>query len=136
MPAIRKSVQLPHPPEMVWDALTDPVALAEWLMPNDFRPEVGHRFTFRTDPAPGFDGIVHCEVRALEPTERLSFTWVAGKIDTLVTFTLTRQPAGTRLDLLHEGFALRQLPTQLILTMGWGRILRRRLLATLNKETN
>jgi hypothetical protein len=27
-------------------------------MRNDIRPDVGHRFTFQTDPAPGFDGIV------------------------------------------------------------------------------
>ena len=135
MPAIRKSVDLPHPPEMVWDALTDPVMLGEWLMPNDFRPEVGYRFTFRTNPAPGFDGVVHCEVRALEPPWRLSFTWVAGKVDTLVTFTLAPTGTGTRLDLLHEGFALRQLPTQLILAMGWRRILRRRLPVALTQET-
>ena len=25
-------------------------------MPNDFRPMVGHRFTFTTEPQPGFDG--------------------------------------------------------------------------------
>ena len=33
---IRKEIFLPHPPEDVWLALTDPQALAEWLMPNNF----------------------------------------------------------------------------------------------------
>ncbi|MFB6393843.1 SRPBCC domain-containing protein [Polymorphospora lycopeni] len=42
---------LSHPPEKVWRALTDPDLVAAWLMPNTFEPRVGHRFTFRTDPA-------------------------------------------------------------------------------------
>src|SRR5262249_37620569 len=63
--AIRLDEFLAHPPARVWRALTDPDLLARWLMPNDFRPAAGHRFTFRTDPRPGFDGIVHCEVLTL-----------------------------------------------------------------------
>ena len=46
---------LKHPPERVWKALTDRGWLAEWYMPDDFQPVVGHRFQFRTAPAPGFD---------------------------------------------------------------------------------
>ena len=94
----------PHPPEKVWRALTDAQAMSEWLMPNDFEPRVGHRFTFRTDPAPGFDGIVHCEVRELTPHERLSFTWVGGPVDTLLTFTLEKVGEGTRLRMTQTGF--------------------------------
>ncbi len=30
-----------HPIGKVWAALTDPAALAEWLMVNDFEPQVG-----------------------------------------------------------------------------------------------
>ena len=56
-----------HAIDRVWAALTSAEALAAWLMPNDFRPEVGHHFTFRTRPAPGFDGIVRCEVLAMTP---------------------------------------------------------------------
>ena len=51
----------PHPPERVWAAITSSEAMSQWLMPNDFQLVVGHRFQFRTKPAPGFDGIVHCE---------------------------------------------------------------------------
>ncbi len=69
--AIETGAFLPHPPAKVWRSLTVPDLPASWLMPNDFRAEVGHRFTFRTDPVPaqGFDGIVHCEVLALEPPD-------------------------------------------------------------------
>ena len=49
---IRVDEFLAHPPARVWKALTGPVLLAKWLMPNDFRPVAGHRFTFLTDPRP------------------------------------------------------------------------------------
>ena len=57
--SIRREIVFPQSREVVWRALTDSAALAGWLMPNDFEPRVGHRFTFRTQPNPqaGFDGI-------------------------------------------------------------------------------
>ena len=102
---IRFSVTYPHPPERVWLALTDRHALASWLMPNDFEPVVGHRFTLRTSPAPGFDGIVHCQVLRLDPPRVLSYSWKGGPVDTALTFTLEAVETGTRLTLEHTGFA-------------------------------
>jgi uncharacterized protein YndB with AHSA1/START domain len=103
---IRVDEFLAHPPARVWRALTDPVLLAKWLMPNDFRPEVGHRFTFLTDPRPnvGFDGVVHCEVLVVEPERLLRIGWRGGTLDTTVTWTLTSEGRGTRLFLEHDGF--------------------------------
>lgn len=95
---------LKHPPHRVWRALTDAERLARWLMPNDFAPVVGHRFTFRTEPRPGFDGIVHCEVLALEPERLLRWSWRGGTLDSTVTWTLAAEGRGTRLFLRHEGF--------------------------------
>ena len=57
MGSIRVETIYAAPIGAVWRALTDPEELASWLMPNDFQPVVGHQFTFRTHPAPGFDGI-------------------------------------------------------------------------------
>jgi uncharacterized protein YndB with AHSA1/START domain len=37
-------VHYAHPIETVWEVVTDPDAIAAWLMPNDFAPVVGHRF--------------------------------------------------------------------------------------------
>jgi uncharacterized protein YndB with AHSA1/START domain len=100
--------------------LTDPEAMADWLMPNDFEPRLGHRFTLRTKPAPGFDGIVRCEVRELDPPRILSFSWEGGGIDTLVTFTLNPITTGTKLVLEHKGFrGLRGLMVSSILGQGW-----------------
>ncbi|NNE43147.1 MAG: SRPBCC domain-containing protein [Gemmatimonadetes bacterium] len=102
--SIRLEKTYPHPPAKVWKAVTSSAALAEWLMENDFRPEVGHEFQFRTEPAPGFDGIVNCRVLAIEEERRLSFTWVGGPVDTVVTWTLEPVAAGTRFVFEQTGF--------------------------------
>lgn len=110
----------PHPPELVWAALTTAEALSEWLMPNDFQPVVGHRFQFRTKPAPGFDGTVQCEVLELVPPKRLVFTWAGGGIDTRLIWTLEPVAGGTRLTLDHKGFqGLRGMMVSAILGKGW-----------------
>jgi len=44
---------LPHSPEKVWRALTDPVLLAEWLLPVvDFELEPGRRSRSRRSRIP------------------------------------------------------------------------------------
>jgi uncharacterized protein YndB with AHSA1/START domain len=98
---------LHHAPEKVWRALTDPVLLAEWLLPAvDLTLEPGAAFTFRREPLPGWDGTVKCRFLEIDARRKLSFTWVVGdrEIDTVVTFTLTPTASGTRLSLAHSGF--------------------------------
>ena len=100
-------IDLPHAPAKVWRALTDPVQLAEWLLPVvDFKLEPGAAFTFRTQPYPGWDGSVNCRILEIEPQRKLSYTWAVGdmEIDTVVTFTLTPTSSGTRLSLVQSGF--------------------------------
>lgn len=110
----------PHPPERIWRALTDPKALAEWLMENDFEPRVGHHFRFRAQPQPGWDGIVHCEVLEVDPPRRLRYTWAGGGNETVVTLTLAPVAEGTRLRLEHSGFqGLKGTLTKFILARGW-----------------
>lgn len=41
--------EFPFPPDRLWRALTQPHLIEAWLMKNDFRPEVGHRFNLRGD---------------------------------------------------------------------------------------
>ena len=119
---------LSFPREMIWQALTDSAQLGAWLMPNDFRPEIGHRFTFRTKPAPGFDGIVHCEVLELVPPERLVISWKGGPLDTRVAFELAETSTGTRLTLRHTGFAgLSNVIPRIALGFGWKDLLARKL---------
>ena len=44
--------EVPFPPEKIWRALTQPHLIEEWLMKNDFKPVVDHRFNLRKDPRP------------------------------------------------------------------------------------
>ena len=103
--AIAFVVELPHGPAKVWRALTDPSLLTEWLLPvMDLRLERGAAFTFTAPPQPGWDGIVNCRFVEIEAQRKLSWTWVVGDIDTVVTFTLAPAPSGTRLSIVQSGF--------------------------------
>ena len=97
---------LQYSPEKVWRALTDPVLLAEWLLPVvGLKLEPGAAFTFKTQPYPGWDGTVNCRFVEIEAQRQLSYTWVVGDmLDTVVTFTLTPSASGTRLSLVQSGF--------------------------------
>ena len=114
----------PHPVDRVWAALTSSEALAAWLMPNDFAPVVGHQFTFTTRPAPGFDGIVHCQIIELDPPTRMVWSWAGGNLDTTVTFTLEAVDGGrTRLRMHQVGFhGLGAQLTRRVLAGGYPRI--------------
>jgi uncharacterized protein YndB with AHSA1/START domain len=101
----------PHDKEVVWECLTTPELITKWLMANDFAPRVGHKFKFRSKPQPGWSGIVYCEVLEVVPNKRLSYSWKSGSspekinMSTIVTWTLTEQANGTKLNLVHDGFA-------------------------------
>jgi uncharacterized protein YndB with AHSA1/START domain len=96
---------LPHPPEKVWRALTDPALVSEWLLPAvGMKLEPGATFTFQAPPQPGWDGIVNCRVLEVEARKKLTYAWVVGDIDTVVTFDVAPTPAGTRLSLVQSGF--------------------------------
>jgi uncharacterized protein YndB with AHSA1/START domain len=96
---------LPHSPEKVWRALTDPTLLAEWLLPVvELKLEPGAPFTFKTQPYPGWDGVVNCRILEMEAPRKLSYTWSVPFLDTVVTFTLTPTASGTRLSLVQSGF--------------------------------
>jgi uncharacterized protein YndB with AHSA1/START domain len=100
---------LRHAPEKVWRAITDPVLLAEWLLPvAGLNLEPGAAFTFTAPPQPGWDGTVNCRFAEIEPYTKLSYAWVVGDIDTVVTFTLAPTLSGTRLSLVQSGFKSHQ----------------------------
>jgi uncharacterized protein YndB with AHSA1/START domain len=98
--------EIAHPPEKLWRALTQPHLIEEWLMKNDFAPRVGHRFNLRGD----WGGVLDCEVLAVEPHRKLSYTWnfrhddAAFNLTSVVTFTLTPTAKGTHLRMEQSGF--------------------------------
>ena len=91
--------EIAYPPEKIWRALTQPHLIEEWLMKNDFKPVVGHRFNLRADW-----GAVDCQVREVEPNKRLSYTWGAYGLESVVTWTLTPTSKGTQLRMEQTGF--------------------------------
>jgi uncharacterized protein YndB with AHSA1/START domain len=98
------------PPEKLWRALTQPHLIEAWLMRNDFAPEPGHRFNLTGD----WGGVLDCEVLAVEPNRRLSYTWdfahedPAYALKSVVTFTLSPTDGGTRLRMEQTGFRPKQ----------------------------
>jgi uncharacterized protein YndB with AHSA1/START domain len=100
--------EMPHPPERLWRALTQPHLLEEWLMKNDFRPEIGHKYNLRTTPYGNWNGVIESEVLAIEPNKALTYTWDSGegpmRVTSVVTWTLTPTATGTHLRMEQSGF--------------------------------
>src|SRR5262245_23796912 len=92
---------IPAPVERVWAALTQTEMIAKWLMENTFQASVGHKFTFRAQPVPGWSGVTNCEVLEIVPMQKLVYTWGDGSesvsgLRTVVTWTLSQEGQGTR----------------------------------------
>ncbi len=125
---IRKERFYPHPPEVVWVALTDARALAEWLEPNDHKPVVGHKFQFRCDPGICGHGVKQCEVLEAEAPRRLVWSWVHVPRDPnrprpapmIVAWTLVPENDGTKLILEHTGAENINWFLRNLMRIGWG----------------
>jgi uncharacterized protein YndB with AHSA1/START domain len=126
---------LPHAPETIWRALTTGELITRWLgMPiSGFEAVKGKRFTFRTTPAGAWDGVIQCEVLEAVPNERLVYTWQGGhegnvgygsRLETVVTWVLSKAENGTRLRLVHSGFVLPKNDTAFRnMSAGWKKII-------------
>jgi uncharacterized protein YndB with AHSA1/START domain len=114
-------------PVEVWEYLTNADLIALWLMPNDFKPVLGHEFAFRTKPIPSLDldGIMHCKVLEIDPCKKLTYSWKGGPgngsftLDTVVEWLLEKHEKGTRLTLKQSGFKEANLSIFTAMTQGW-----------------
>jgi uncharacterized protein YndB with AHSA1/START domain len=122
---IKQTWFLQQPPSEVWEYLTQPELIEQWLMKSDFQPIVGHkfRFTFIAKPNSKYEGVVHCEVLEVKPFSKLSYSWNGSTQDksrnynSIVVWTLIPKDNGTELQLRHNGFeALEDILTH---TNGW-----------------
>jgi Activator of Hsp90 ATPase homolog 1-like protein len=79
-----------HPTDVIWEYLTRSDLIGQWLMVNDFKPIVGHQFTFRSEACHpmAFDGNVYWEIT----------------LDSVVVWSLQPKNGGTELILEHTGF--------------------------------
>ena len=121
---------VPHPIERVWRVMTQKELIARWLMENDFEAVVGHRFTFRAQPVPGWSGVTNCEVLELFPHEKIVYSWGDGSestsgLRTIATWTLTSEGEGTRIRLEHSGFRPQDMGGYKGMGSGWPHILER-----------
>ncbi|MFD3595506.1 SRPBCC domain-containing protein [Nocardia sp. NPDC058640] len=105
---IVRTVELAHPPEKVWAAITTAEGLASWFGNTaeiDLRPGGAMRMTWTE----GFSADIRVE-RVEEPSV-FGYTWpINGLPDedprrTYVEFTLEPVGAGTRLTVVETGFA-------------------------------
>ena len=151
---IKLKTVFPHPPEKVWQALTDAELLGTWFMQNDIKPELNRYFTFRMAPQKGWDGITHCEITSLEPLKHITYTYrgeatgekalacagihsdaadkvtkgIFAKLDTVLSFTLEPTCGGTVLSLEHSGYrGLKLVIISFIMQPGWKKQLRKKL---------
>lgn len=123
--------ELPHPPEKVWRALTQPHLIKEWLATIDFNAVAGHRFTVQIDPQPDRSFVFDCEVTVVEANKVLCYVWNSvghqtGKgLRSSVTWHLTAIPTGTRLRMEQSGFEPDQPLFYHGARMGWPQFIER-----------
>jgi uncharacterized protein YndB with AHSA1/START domain len=108
---IQHQLFYPHPPEVVWEYLTNAELISQWLMPGDIKPVPGHEFQFIAKPMPemDFDGIFYCKILEVIPFKKLSYSWKFGPgngelSDSTVNWMLTEKDNGTELLLIHRDF--------------------------------
>jgi uncharacterized protein YndB with AHSA1/START domain len=93
---LRFTRRLPHPPEKVWRALTEPEHLPAWF-PTDIQGERAEgaplRFEFRNGEGPTIDG----EMLAYDPPRVLEMRWGEGET---LRFELQAVEGGTELTFL------------------------------------
>ena len=138
MPKITLDRFYPYSIDKVWDALTNPEALSEWLMASEnLKLELGQEFRFKTKPSVGFDGIVNCKIIELQSPNKISYHWQANsmKNPTTVSWTLESVEGGTSVHLEHSGFeGLGGRMVYYILKSGWKKLLSKELLLYLDKN--
>ncbi|WP_405675494.1 SRPBCC family protein [Streptomyces sp. NBC_01511] len=94
--ALRMERRLAHPPQRVWDAITQPAHLAKWFPSEvsvDLRPggEIG--FHFPGDSGPGMTG----QVTDADEPRLFAFTWGEDHL----RWEITPDGDGSRLSLVH-----------------------------------
>lgn len=107
---IIRTIEVAAPREKVWDALTRPELLCQWLgQEAEFEPVVGARGSYTwTDW-----GHYPLVVEAVDAPSSLTVRWAARpgaalteSSSTTVVYTLESIPGGTRLTVVESGFEL------------------------------
>jgi uncharacterized protein YndB with AHSA1/START domain len=92
-------------PDLVWRTLTEPARVATWFTESSRVGPVGSRYRLDFGEGSAIDG----EILALEPGRELAYSWAwtgseAGEV-TRVSWTIEPHLGGTRVRLVHDGWA-------------------------------
>ena len=116
-------------PKKVWAVLTDRDMMKQWCFDVDrFEPEVGCEFHFMGQRA-GTTYFHQCRVTEVVPLRRLTYSWqyIGYPGDSLVTFELIPDGAGTVVRLMHDGLESFPLDTEAFaldnFVKGWNHIM-------------
>jgi len=103
---IRQTRHFNQPLQKVWDYLTKPELIEQWLGKTDFQPVEGHKFRFISP----YGNDSYCVVLEVKPFTRLSYSWQKNSakdhklFNSMVVWTLVPKENGTELQLVHNGF--------------------------------
>jgi uncharacterized protein YndB with AHSA1/START domain len=107
MPEVVRFIEIPAPPSSVWRWLSTQEGLRRWLAPDvEIDPQVGGAYRML-----GADGQTRISGTVLElvPEGRLALSWLeeeAGWVHPArLVVTLEPTASGTRVGLVHDGFA-------------------------------
>ncbi len=107
-PRIEKSIFLKASPARVWAFLTEPDQLARWFHPSDRALTSPGPYDFWKTSETAGERFCWGEVLEAEAETRLVYTFThtwLGEHATRVCWTLEAAGGGTRLSLVHDGFA-------------------------------
>jgi uncharacterized protein YndB with AHSA1/START domain len=97
-------VDLGHPPERVWRALTDRRTLSEWFMRTDLEPREGSRFQLIPEGLLGLTDPLEGELVEVSAPRRLAMLWRGEQLHARVVWELEPTLDGCRLRMRHTGF--------------------------------
>ena len=101
---IKQSVVIKRPAEVVFKALTDADELMRWFptyVESDPGPGGRYKFTWEFQNA-SENGSQQGKYVEVVPDKKLSYTWTADSVPTLVTFVLNEANGETTLELNHS----------------------------------
>lgn len=102
---IEKKQWYAHPIDKVWNAITANELVSQWLVPTDFKAEVGATYGLK-NPKDDCDMVTG---KVLEASAyRLVYSWInetAKEVETLITWNLKEENNGTTLTMVHSGIS-------------------------------
>jgi len=100
---IRVDVELPHPPERVWRALTELHLVLSWLPTENFLVTEDGRFSFRTE-LEGLDEPISGQTVTFDKPNKLVMRWEGPNLHTLLSVALQPAEGGCRMTVAQRGF--------------------------------